>query len=313
MSHSPVTYAGSRFDAQSGPFTSAQALAAGLTRWHLAQLVRRHEVRRVLRDLYVPWDYDDTIEGRARAVTLVVPEHAIAVDRTAAWIWEVDVRKPQELDLPPHVEFFALRGNTRLRRSGVRSGERDLAASEVTSIAGVRVTTPVRTSLDLACRLNPFEALAAMDGLARTQGVTTLPLLAALPRFKGRRGVVQARQLVPLVDERAESAGESFTRWAIAAEGLLVPQPQYWVTVDGVPTYRLDLAYPRLKICVEYDGEEFHASDTAKEHDRRRRRWLRDHGWIVIVVTKDDFSAAARHVWLQELHAALLERSRGAA
>lgn len=300
------------FDPQSGPFTSSAALEAGLTRWDLAQLVKRHEVRRVLTNLYIPWDHPDSLETRAQAAGLVLADHAVAVDRTAAWIWGVDARSPWQLDLPPEVEFFVLRGNTRIRRPEVRSGERDLLPSDITSVEGIAVTVPVRTSLDLACGLGAYEALAAMDALARAQGATVPSLTAALPRFAGRRGVVQARRLVPLVDERAESTGESFTRFAISEEGLPAPQPQYWVRVGGVPTYRLDLAYPRHKICVEYDGEEFHSSDEAKENDRRRRKWLRDHGWIVIVVTKDDLRGPDRDAWLRELRAALEDRRRRA-
>ena len=299
------------FDPDGGPFTSGQALAAGLSRWDLAQLVREHAVRRILTDVYIPWHEPDTLENRALAAALVVPAHAVAVDRTAAWLWGVDVRKPWQLDVAPPVEFFALRGHARLRRGGVRSGERDLAPRDVTSVGGVRLTVPVRTALDLACAPGPYEALAAMDGLARVQGVTVEELLRELPRYRRRRGVVQARRLVPLVDGRAESAGESFTRLAIVDSGLPVPQPQVWVLESGVPKFRLDLAYPRLKICIEYDGEAFHSSREQREADRLRRTWLREHGWKVIVVRKDDFKGAALDSWLRELREEIADRTGG--
>ena len=45
------------------------------------------------------------------------------------------------------------------------------------------------------------------------------------------------------------------------------------------------MAYTRLKIAIEYDGEEFHTDDVDREHDERRRDALRRKGWIVIVVT----------------------------
>ena len=40
----------------------------------------------------------------------------------------------------------------------------------------------------------------------------------------------------------------------------------------------------------------------------RRREWLRRRGWIVIVVTKEDFRRASSGDWLAELRAALDER-----
>lgn len=310
MSQIVVRARDTTFDPASGPFTSEQALAAGLTRWELSQLVRRHEVRRVLTNVYVPADEPDTLANRARAAGLVLPTHAVAVDGTAAWIWGVDVRRPSELDVPPRLEFFSLRGHTRTRRKEVAGGVRDLAPRDVVRVHGTRVTVPTRTCLDLACRRRRYEALAALDALARAQGVGQEELLRELPRFRGRRGVVQARELVALVDARSESQGESFVRLAIHDAGLPPPELQHWVMVMGIPTYRLDLAYVRMRICVEYDGEQFHSTPEQVTADERRREWLRGQGWIVIVVRKDGLKGALLDAWLLELRRALDERSR---
>ena len=86
------------------------------------------------------------------------------------------------------------------------------------------------------------------------------------------------------------------------------PQVQWWITRNGRRLYRLDLAYPGMKICVEYDGEEFHDSPEAREADEARRSWLREHGWIVIVVTKDDFSPDGVRRWTEELRRAVESR-----
>ncbi|MBA2559333.1 MAG: DUF559 domain-containing protein [Propionibacteriales bacterium] len=77
---------------------------------------------------------------------------------------------------------------------------------------------------------------------------------------------------------------------------------------QGRLLFRLDLAYPNHKVCVEYDGEEFHSSDEARRHDEARRTWLRDRGWTVIVVHKDDFTSAAVARWTGEVRAALAAR-----
>jgi very-short-patch-repair endonuclease len=84
-----------------------------------------------------------------------------------------------------------------------------------------------------------------------------------------------------------------------------VPFLQHWVTVDGVPTYRLDLAYPKSRVAIEFDGREFHEGADRRERDRARRSWLAEHGWTVIVVTQDDFTAEAIDVWIQRLRDAL--------
>jgi len=120
---------------------------------------------------------------------------------------------------------------------------------------------------------------------------------------------VQARHLVSLVDPRAESQPESWMREVIDSHELPMPELQHWVMVDGVPTYRLDLAYVRAKIAVEYDGEEFHSSASDRLRDEERRAWLRAHGWYVIVLTKDSFVAEAVDVWIRELREVLAVRT----
>ncbi len=292
------------------PLTRAQVCALGVTKWQLHQLVCAGLVRRVLTDVYVSADEPDTLELRARAAALVLRAYAVMVDRTAAWLWGVDTLNPWEVASVPPLEVYVLRGRTRVRRTDVLGGERDLWPSDIVEIEGVRVTTPLRTALDLACRLPRYQALATLDAFARAHGLTPRQMSLELARrYRGRRGVVQARELVQLVDPRAESTGESFTRLAIRDEGLPAPDLQLWLYDGHVPVWRLDLAYARLKICVEYDGVAFHSSDEQREHDRRRRRWLRDRGWWVIVVTRNSFSGPARDEWLRELHRKITERS----
>ncbi len=127
-------------------------------------------------------------------------------------------------------------------------------------------------------------------------------------RYAGRRGVVQLRELIQYASPEAESAGESWTRRAIIDADLPIPKAQVWVTVASGHRYRLDLAYPGLKVAIEYDGEEFHSTPEQRLADEVRRQELRDAGWIVIVVRKDDLSGPALDQWLSELRAAIASR-----
>jgi very-short-patch-repair endonuclease len=68
----------------------------------------------------------------------------------------------------------------------------------------------------------------------------------------------------------------------------------------------LDLAYPHHKIAVEYDGYDFHLrTEEQREADRERRKWLRDNGWYVIVLTKSSFNTYALSAWLRNLRGEL--------
>ena len=292
------------------PFTWAQAQAAGLTRRQLTELVECGRVRRVLQGVYQPSELPDTVFTRARAAFRVVRPFSVLCDRTAGWLHGVDTFAIRELNCLPPLETYVLRNHCRIRRHGLVGGERDLADGDVIELHGVRVTTPVRTAMDLACRLSRRDALAALDGFMRAHGLTAADLRAELPRYRRRRGVVQLRRLIPLADARSESPGESWTRMAIIDAGLPLPEPQYTVREHGRQIYRLDLAYPDQLVCVEYDGREFHESAASREHDRRRRAWLMRRGWTVIVLDKESFHALAVAQWTEELRQALNSAAR---
>jgi len=258
-------------------------------------------VVRVLHGVYLRGDVVPSTRTKLQAAALVVGPHAVVCDRTAAWIWGVPCHDHRELDSVPPVETYVLRGHPPSDRPEVAGGTRDLMPCDWVEVEGVRVTTPIRTAMDLGCSLVRHRALAAMDGLMREHDFSLGDLRRLLPRYFRRRGVVQLRELVPLVDDRAESPRESWTRLAIIDHGLPAPELQWWIHVDGVPTYRLDLAYPHARIAVEYDGAEFHSSPADRARDLARRTWLREHGWAVIVLDHDSFAPEAVEVWISEL------------
>lgn len=294
-----------------GPFTYRDAREAGWSRKRLETAIRNGVVRRVLHGVYVSCDALDTIELRVGALALVVSPHSVVCDRTAAWLHGIDVFGYGDQELLPDVETCVYRHRSRTDRAGVDGRTRDLLPQDVMVIRGVTVTTPLRTALDLGCGLGRHRALGALDQFMRAHGITYSEMNGELPRFFRRRGVVQLRELVPLADPRAESLRESWVRLDIHDAGLPCPELQYWIEIDGVPTYRLDHAYPKLRVAVEYDGEEFHRrTEEQRRRDLERRTWLRDHGWTVIVIDKDDLTGVDADAWIRELRAALRSRTK---
>jgi very-short-patch-repair endonuclease len=264
-----------------------------------------------LRGVYVASHVPDTVETRTAAVSLVVGPNSVVCDRTAAWLHEVDVFGLGDLEILPPIETCVLRGGSRTRRDGIDGRTRDLRPHDVMTLGGVLVTTPLRTALDVGCGLGRHRAIGALDRFMRVHGLTHEQMQRELPRYFRRRGVVQLRQLVPLADPRAESMRESWLRIDLRDAGLPPPVVQHWIVIDGVPTYRLDLAYPKHKVAVEYDGEDFHRrTEEQKQHDRERRAWLRAHGWVVIVIDKDGIRAEDPQAWVREVRAALRSKTR---
>ncbi len=293
------------------PFTWEQVKDSGMTRHRLEQLLATREVVQLLRGLFQCADLPDDHGARARSAFMVVKPHIVACDRTAAWVYEIDTFKPGELEGFPPIETCAPPGKSRVRRQGLNGVRRDLTPEDIVTLHELAITSKARTAADLACKLSRREALAALDAFMR-QGLQRRELELLAARFAGRRGVVQFRELLALADGRAESPGESWTRLCIVDEGFPTPIVQYWVREAGRNVHRLDLAYPKFRVAVEYDGAEFHG-EQQRAHDEARREWLRKRGWTIIVVTKDMLTGAAVLSWTIVLRMALRDAGyRGA-
>ena len=291
-----------------GPFQFADLDRLRLTRHQLDRLLADGVVRRILRGVYCRADLSDTVELRARCAALVLPPHAVLCDRSAAWVWGVDCFDYAEHQFLPRLEVVSVDGHDRTVREELYGGRRTLRDDETCTVGRIRVTTPLRTACDLACLHGRNAALAVLDAFRREHGLTCADYERMLLRFRGRRGVVQARELAPYAVETSESQGESWTRMTIVDAGLRPPTPQVWVHVPGIGWVRLDLAYEHLRIAIEYDGEEHHTTDADRARDERRREALRRAGWVVIVVRKTDFTGLTSQRWLTELREALDER-----
>lgn len=293
------------------PFTFAQALELGHSRQRLRDAVECQELRRVLRGVYVDAALPDTHELRVDAVALVAPAHHVVCDRTAAWLHGVEVFGYDDTEVLPAVETCVLRGHRPTRRAEVDGRSRDLSPSDLMHLGPMVVTTPLRTALDLGCALTRHRALGALDAFMHQHGITRTDLEREVGRYRRRRGVIQLRALIALADGRAESMRESWVRLDIHDRGLPPPVPQHWITIDGVPTYRLDLAYPRHRVAVEYDGEDFHHRTPAqRQADERRRAWMTAHGWTVIVIDKHGLHDETADAWWIQLREALEPRTR---
>ncbi len=293
------------------PFTFSQIEELGLTRKQLRSLVTAGQVRRPLRGVYVATSTPSTPATRASCAALILPAHSVVCDRGAAWILGIDTFEPDALDVEPHLDVVAVGGANGSRRPELAGGKRALLPDEIIEINGVRLTSPIRTACDIACLRGRHRGLATLDSFRREYGLTETDFAVFLPRYRGRRGVRQLRQLVAWSDPRSESPGESWTRLEILDAGLPSPEPQVWVDVPGWGPVRLDHAYRYLKIAVEFDGREFHGEDR-REHDEARRAALRRAGWIIIVVTSADLSTDRVLRWTAELATAIADRRTSA-
>lgn len=271
------------------PFTSREADQRGVHNHVRRALVAAGLLRRPVRGVFVRADLVDTLDLRIQILKLVVPADCVVTDRSAAWLWGATmVLAPGAHLAPPPVSVFAPPGR-RLRNGLSDSGERRLSRRDVVELDGLQVTTPLRTACDAARLLHRDQAIGVMDMLARLGRFSVEHLATELQRFKGYRGIVQARVLAPLVDPRAESPMESVLRLRWIDAGLPTPECQIEVPAPN-GSYFLDIGSREHRFAAEYDGEAFHGTDD-DEHDAARREWARGEGggrWTIVVARRDN-------------------------
>ncbi len=264
------------------PFTTAQASGAGLTARHLRALVDAGLLRQPVRGVYGDARLPDTVRSRAAALRLVVPADAVICDRHAGWMHgaEMTLLPNEHLNLQ-RIAIFLPGGRGRLRNKLSDGGERTLRSGDVMEIEGLRVTTPLRTALDLGRQRFAEPALSALDALLRLGAFSKGELLADVERFRGMRWITTLRATAPLADGRAESPGESVLRLRCIESGLPTPEPQVEVHSRGRLAV-IDVACERVHFGAEYFGREWHSSDEQVEHDEQRLAWLdEDEGWVM--------------------------------
>ena len=102
---------------------------------------------------------------------------------------------------------------------------------------------------------------------------------------RGRAGASKLRDLLDLLDGEAAAESKLEVKVARLLRSTTLPKPvrQHWVRIFG-QRYRLDSAWPELRIALECDSRRHHSF----QHDRTRWRRLGASRWHVLPVTWRD-------------------------
>ena len=206
---------------------------------------------------------------------------------------------------PPPVSIAVAPGGSHPQRRGVAGHRLDLPVEHRAGKDGLPVTSPARTWLDCAA-LIPIEHLVAMGDAALRQNLADRETLTATVAWaRRRRGVVNARRALPILDARAASPGESIVRAHLVLDGLPRPTCNAEIIVNGEWLARADLLWPEQRVIVEYDGQ-VHLEERQRRIDAARRNLLQEAGYLVIVFTAADL----RHPWQMSAYVRSALRSR---
>ncbi len=257
--------------------------------------LRSGRLRRVQRGIYLPRRVDATSLVLARAALLssgtvdAVPSH-----QTAARVHHIAV---PEGDRVQHVTVT--RRQRRRNRADLHFHTRSLGCGGVETREGVPVTSVSRTLADLATSLERLRAVWAMDDALRRRLCTKAEIIAVIELWRGGVSCVTARERLDEADGVAESILETAGRLVLRDRKVPLPIPQYqlWAP-DGTLVARLDGAYLREKVALEYDGADPHGLPEAVFRDRWRQNGLPELGWTVLRftwwdVTRDPDGVAA--------------------
>jgi hypothetical protein len=142
----------------------------------------------------------------------------------------------------------------------------------------IRVTAPGCTAAHLARWASSLtEAVVAVDALCHRYELDPAAVVVARP---GARRAARLPRVIELAEPLAESPMETRIRLAIVLARLPLPVSQCPAGVPG-RSFRLDLAYPELKLAFEYDGEEHLTPDRAAA-DLEREQLLAAAGWRIV-------------------------------
>jgi very-short-patch-repair endonuclease len=176
--------------------------------------------------------------------------------------------------IPRHVRLAGVRGH--------RSGTWE--EGDVDERAGIAVTSPLRTVIDLSSRLGVEGTGRLFDEMLRRKLVTVAALRDRLARLRAApgRSMRVLRAVVAARDDTydpGESTLEARIRRVIGRKRFPAPVGQHWVQDESFAV-RLDFAYPDVRVYLEGDGFGFHRFASDLDRDVRRRNGLLRRGWV---------------------------------
>ena len=216
---------------------------------------------------------------------------------TAAVLWDLPL--PLQPDTLPHVSV----PGRAPRMRGIHGHQIDPAMSRVVTHPhlGVRVADPATTWAMLGGMLrHPYDLVAVGDAIVRIPRISgptprmerdawgSVAELEAAVRAGRRRGAAALREALPRIRGGAASRMETWLRLTIVDAGL--PEPTTDLDVfdhRGQFVGCVDLAYPGLRIAIEYEGDQHRTDPRQWQRDIEKHEQLADLGWRVIRVTRD--------------------------
>ncbi|MFE6735208.1 endonuclease domain-containing protein [Microbacterium sp. NPDC057650] len=241
------------------------------------------------------------------------------VGATAMRVWGIPHPSTWTAKEPIHVAVP--RETTPPKITGVKGRRLDKHRARTSRVHGLPVVDPIAAVFSTAHELTIAQIITALDAILTTCDnypglysgkplITIAEIEERLAEWTGFAGRGKVRAALPLARLGVESPKETETRLLLIGHGLPEPVVQHEVRDPGRLIARVDLAYPELKIAIEYEGDGHRTSKDQWRADIRRQRDLEDRGWIVIRLTQADLKPSGQQAFLARVRGAIASRTR---
>ncbi|WP_354698894.1 hypothetical protein DSM112329_04592 [Paraconexibacter sp. AEG42_29] len=274
---------------QHGRITWAELRKAGVSESQIRRLCGRGWLVREHRGVYLVGHKQRPREATFASALLTMGDDATLSFHAAGAQWEVlrgAVRTT--VTIPP--------GTRRRGRPTITVHRAELPPEHVTIHRGLRVTTLVRTLLDLAAVL-PLSRLERVFEQAQVlHKLDPDELAAEVLCRRGYRGTPNLRAVLEGAVDPAAVASVLELRFLRLCDAYGIPRP---LVNEPLGPWVPDFRWPGAWLVVETDGKAFHATAAQRRRDAEKDAWLRERGYTVIRlswsdVTRDPAATAAR-------------------
>jgi hypothetical protein len=242
-----------------GYFRRPDALEAGFDDKAINREIRAKRWVRIRRGAYTfsdLWSAQDEVErhrARARAVVDrlgpgVALSHTSAAIEHGLAVWDADLSR---------VHVTRLDGGAGRTEAGVVHHEgfcvdEDLVERE----DGLLIVKPARAALEHACLVSSESAVVTLDSGLYKRAFERVDMEEAFAVMRSWPSSQRLQIVVRFADGRAESAGESRSRWLCYRHRLPAPELQFEVYDDSGRLIGItDMAWPERKLLGEFDGK----------------------------------------------------------
>ncbi len=279
---------------QHGVIARRQLLEAGVGPCTIDRLVAAGAIERRLAGVYSLAGHEWSERSWLVAVALRCGRSAVATARSAARVWDMRVSRPPR----PQILVPRSRRKIHVPEAQIFTTNR-IESHDAVIESGVAVTAPARTIIELAAdgtaRLEDVIVDCVHERLISMSDLRTRALALERSGHSGPKRVLAALAALDPSTELHESVLEIELAKILDVTDLPAASYQYEVEVSGCK-YRLDAAYPHLKLGVEADGYKWHSTPRQLCRDRERSNALALAGWMVLHYTTNDIRRHAARV-----------------